>query len=64
LWEVRIRPHLIDAVLADKVDASVMYGVLLYKIIHPAWRVMAQGAERGSPKGSLQDALGMWNQTG
>ena len=28
--------------LADKVDASVQYGVYLYEIIHAAWRVMAR----------------------
>ena len=44
LWTAEIKPHLTDPVLADKIDASVMYGVLLYSIIHPAWRVMAQGA--------------------
>lgn len=33
-----------DDVLADKIDASVQYGVHLYEIIHAAWRVMAQGA--------------------
>ena len=43
LWEASIRPHLTDTVLADKIDASVQYGVLLYSIIVPAWRVMAQG---------------------
>eukprot|EP01048_Picozoa_sp_COSAG05_P010484 COSAG05_NODE_926_length_6575_cov_6.025324_4_plen_294_part_00 len=44
LWEASILPHLTDTVLADKIDASIQYGVLLYSIILPAWRVMAQGA--------------------
>ena len=48
LWTTSIKPHLTDDVLADKVDASVEYGVLLYSIIHPAWRIMAQGALHSS----------------
>eukprot|EP01051_Picozoa_sp_SAG22_P000055 SAG22_NODE_1_length_62449_cov_158.689270_55_plen_168_part_00 len=49
LWSSAIKPHVTDDVLADKIDASVQYGVQLYSIIHPAWRVMAQGAARASP---------------
>jgi hypothetical protein len=44
LWEGSILPHLADVVLADKIDASVQYGVHLYGVIVEAWRVMAQGA--------------------
>ena len=44
LWTSAIAPHLTDDVLVDKIDASVEYGVRLYSIIHPAWRIMAQGA--------------------
>lgn len=44
LWKSKIMPHLTDPVLVDKIDASVEYGVKLYSIIVPAWRVMVQGA--------------------
>jgi hypothetical protein len=43
-----MRPFITDDVLVDKIDASIQYGVLLYSIIHPAWRVMAQGAAHAS----------------
>jgi hypothetical protein len=44
LWQSSIMPHLTDPVLVDNIDASVEYGVKLYAIIVPAWRVMVQGA--------------------
>eukprot|EP00051_Salpingoeca_urceolata_P017172 m.232290 g.232290 ORF g.232290 m.232290 type:complete len:727 (+) comp18882_c0_seq12:64-2244(+) len=42
-WQSGIKGHLTDPVQADKIEASVMYGVHLYSVIDAAWRVMVQG---------------------